>query len=104
MRSQSLFCCGLCSGCCSFSCCLCFCGFGCCLFGCESLSCCNLFGFDPCLFLGNSSALGVVELAGAGAGVLNDTGGLAATVAQVVELRTATLPRRTTSTLSIIGE
>ncbi len=76
---------GSCSGCCC-SRCLCFCGFCCCLFGGERLGCCNLFSFDTCLFLGNGRTLGVVELAGAGAGVFDDTGRLAATVAQVVEL------------------
>ncbi len=35
------------------------------------------FGFDPCLVLGNSSALGVVELAVAVVFLLDDTGGLA---------------------------
>ncbi len=82
---QNLFCCRFRSGC-SFCCCLGFCGFLCCLLGCERLSCCNLFGFQACLFLGNGLTLGVVELAGAGAGVLDDTSRLAATVAQVVEL------------------
>ncbi|ENN84866.1 hypothetical protein RHSP_41939 [Rhizobium freirei PRF 81] len=84
---RKLFCCrlGRC-GCSSFCSCLCFCGFCSCLFGCESLSGCNLLGFDACLLLGQSLTLGVVELAGAGAGVLDDTGSLTAQVAQVVEL------------------
>ena len=89
LRGQILFCCRFrCSGsgCCCFSSGLGFRSFGCCLLGGESLRCCNLFSFDPCLFLGKGLTLGIVELAGAGAGVLDDTSRLTATVAQVVEL------------------
>ena len=90
LRCENLFCCRLRSGC-GFCGGLGFCGFGCCLLGCESLSGCDLFSFDTCLLFGNGLTLGVVELAGAGAGVLDDTGRLAATVAQVVELGAADL-------------
>ncbi|EGE57286.1 hypothetical protein RHECNPAF_4460058 [Rhizobium etli CNPAF512] len=83
--SQILFCCRF-RGCCCFSGGLGFGSFCRCLFGGERLSGGNLFSFDACLFLGNGGAFGVVELAGADAGVFNDTGRLAATVAEVIEL------------------
>ena len=75
----------------SFCRCLCFCGFRCSLLGGESLGGCHLLGLDACLLFGKSLALGFVQLAGAGAGVLDDTSRLAATIAQVVKLGAADL-------------
>ncbi|CVI56983.1 conserved hypothetical protein [Agrobacterium deltaense NCPPB 1641] len=90
IEMEILFRCGFRSLCCFFRC-LGFCGFGCCLLGGESLCCCYLFGFQTCLFVGKRLTLGLVQLAGARTGVFDDTGSLAATVAQVVELRAANL-------------
>src|SRR5690606_28433432 len=72
-----------CFCCCGFRRCCCLCG---CLFGGQCLSCCNLFSLDASALGNNGLTLCFVELAGAHAGVLDDTSRLTATIAQVVQL------------------